>query len=89
MLAREGAVGGAGGSGAGRGSGQLVRSVGKWAAGLKEKSVENSIHVAYIHLISSAKNFIYIENQFFISGHSEINNKVAEAIVHRIMRAAQ
>lgn len=44
---------------------QVLRSSCDWSVG--ENSVENSIHQAYIDLITTAKHFIYIENQFFIS----------------------
>ena len=41
-------------------------------------------------MISEAKHFIYIENQFFISGLAggPVRNLVAEALVKRIKKAA-
>ena len=42
-----------------------MRSACKWSVGLSKK--ENSILQAYYRLIDSAKHYIYIENQFFVS----------------------
>lgn len=42
----------------------ILRSVSKWSG---FRSTENSILKAYIQMILSAKRFIYIENQFFMS----------------------
>ncbi|KAG0501093.1 hypothetical protein HPP92_001165 [Vanilla planifolia] len=67
---------------------QVIRSVGRWSAGTSR--TEESIHNAYISLIEKSEHFIYIENQFFISGLSGddiIRNRVLEAIYKRIMRA--
>ena len=44
---------------------QVLRSASEWSAGLK--NTEDSILKAYYELISSAKHYIYIENQFFVS----------------------
>ena len=44
---------------------QVLRSASKWSVGVKVK--ENSILQGYYHLIDNAKNYIYIENQFFVS----------------------
>ena len=44
---------------------QVLRSSSEWSAGLK--NTENSILKAYYELISNAKHYIYIENQFFVS----------------------
>lgn len=46
---------------------QVVRSVGNWSIGCHSENTEFSIHIAYLQLISQAKHYIYIENQFFIS----------------------
>jgi hypothetical protein len=43
----------------------LIRSASDWSAGLDK--VENSILKAYYNLIDDSKNYILIENQFFIS----------------------
>ncbi|XP_042519639.1 phospholipase D zeta 1-like isoform X2 [Macadamia integrifolia] len=67
---------------------QVIRSVGQWSAGTSQ--TESSIHNAYCSLIEKAEYFIYIENQFFISGLAEdeiIRNRVLEAVYRRIMRA--
>ncbi|XP_073104639.1 phospholipase D zeta 1 isoform X2 [Elaeis guineensis] len=67
---------------------QVIRSVGQWSAGTSQ--TEESIHNAYFSVIEKAEHFIYIENQFFISGLSgddTIGNRVLEALYRRIMRA--
>ncbi|KAK3160706.1 hypothetical protein QOZ80_1BG0063280 [Eleusine coracana subsp. coracana] len=67
---------------------QVVRSVGPWSAGTTH--IEGSIHNAYFSLIEKAEHFVYIENQFFISGLSgddTIKNRVLEALYRRILRA--
>ncbi|KAG8480887.1 hypothetical protein CXB51_025579 [Gossypium anomalum] len=66
----------------------LYRSVSQWSAGTSQ--IEESIHRAYCSLIDKAEHFVYIENQFFISGLSGdeiIRNRVLEALYRRIMRA--
>ena len=77
---------------------QVVRSFGSWSGGQKESSVYN----AYMHAIKNSKRFIYIENQFFISGglddgtssyffeckrHNAIKNEIGGAIAERIIAA--
>ncbi|KAK4477833.1 hypothetical protein RD792_017096 [Penstemon davidsonii] len=67
---------------------QVIRSVSQWSAGTSQ--IEDSIHNAYCSLIERAEHYIYIENQFFISGLSGdeiIRNRVLEALYRRIMRA--
>ncbi|KAK6930210.1 Phospholipase D-like domain [Dillenia turbinata] len=67
---------------------QVIRSVSQWSAGTSQ--IEESIHNAYCSLIEKAEHFIYIENQFFISGLSGdeiIRNRVLEALYRRIMQA--
>jgi phospholipase D1/2 len=70
---------------------QLLRSVSAWSIGFSADMVENSIHKAYIHHIGQARNFIYIENQYFMSSYDTIDcplkNKVAEALFNRILIA--
>jgi len=66
---------------------QLVRSVGRWSAGTR---TESSVHAAYCDLVQDAENFIYIENQFFVSGmegDDMMGNRVAEALYRRVVRA--
>lgn len=71
---------------------QLLRSASNWSIGLPEKKYEQSIYTAYLGAISSAKNYIFIENQFFISLPSEkvqspVKNLIAQAIYKRIKKA--
>ncbi|OQR96436.1 phospholipase D, Pi-PXPH-PLD [Thraustotheca clavata] len=67
---------------------QIVRSISLWSGGCPtEKSIQN----AYIRLITNANHFIYIENQFFVSGlegDTLCQNRIANALVNRILRAA-
>lgn len=68
---------------------QVVRSVGGPSLGVLP---EHSVHEAYVRLIESAQHCVYLENQFFISGvahERQIMNRVAEALVARIRRAAR
>ena len=69
---------------------QVVRSVSEWSYGVK---TEKSIQEAYIELIENSQNFIYIENQFFLSAVTEhekvVQNKIGNAILLRISRAIQ
>ncbi|KAL8490601.1 hypothetical protein ACS0TY_022561 [Phlomoides rotata] len=67
---------------------QIIRSVSQWSAGTSQ--IEESIHKTYCSLIEKAEHFVYIENQFFISGLSGdevIQNRVLEALYMRILRA--
>ncbi|XP_069144851.1 phospholipase D zeta 1 isoform X1 [Solanum lycopersicum] len=67
---------------------QVIRSVSQWSAGTTQ--TEDSIHKAYCSLIEEAEHFVFIENQFFISGLAGdeiIHNRVADAIYRRIRRA--
>ena len=68
---------------------QVLRTACKWSVGLPV--IETSIHKAYVGLIESAKQYVYIENQYFISndGTSEclVKNQVANAIFTRIKKA--
>lgn len=70
---------------------QIVRSASRWSHGLPV--TEHSIAHAYIEIITAAKHFIYIENQFFITATDDkqnpIMNKIGRAIVDRILRAAR
>ena len=45
--------------------------------------------MAYIETIANAKYFIYIENQFFISGVAggSVNNGIARALIERVKYA--
>ncbi|XP_039071847.1 phospholipase D zeta 1-like [Hibiscus syriacus] len=67
---------------------QIIRSVSQWSAGTSQ--IEKSIHCAYCSLIEKAEHFVYIENQFFISGLAGdeiIKNRVLEVLYWRILRA--
>eukprot|EP01080_Neovahlkampfia_damariscottae_P006739 gene6739-10904_t len=67
---------------------RLLRSVTEWNSGVK---TEGSFLESYIKLIENAEHYVYIENQYFISGTEDkkngILNKVAFAIIKRIMKA--
>jgi phospholipase D1/2 len=68
---------------------QVCRSVSMWSAGVP---TETSIHEAYIDIIAKAQHYVYIENQFFVSGlHSNgvVSNRILQALVHRIQRAVE
>ncbi|PSS03047.1 Phospholipase D zeta 1 like [Actinidia chinensis var. chinensis] len=67
---------------------QVIRSVSQWSAGNSQP--EDSIHRAYCSLIEKSEHFVYIENQFFISGLSGdeiIQNRILEVLYRRILRA--
>lgn len=67
---------------------QVLRSVGSWSAGLS--IVESSIMTACCHLIESARHYVLIENQFFITSTSSadvVKNGIGKAIFERIARA--
>ncbi|KAL8157962.1 phospholipase D zeta 1-like isoform X2 [Apium graveolens] len=67
---------------------QVIRSISQWSAGTSQ--VEESIHRTYCSLIEKAEHFVYIENQFFISGlkgDETIQNRVLESMYRRILRA--
>ncbi|CEG39220.1 Phospholipase D, Pi-PXPH-PLD [Plasmopara halstedii] len=67
---------------------QILRSLSLWSGGV---TTERSIQNAYIRLIGSAQHFVYIENQFFISGlegDHGVSNRIANALVERIRRAS-
>jgi phospholipase D1/2 len=68
---------------------QVLRSAGTWSFGLDE--TEMSVFTAYLELIDKAKNFIYIENQFFISNTAGdvVKNSIAQALVDRIKAAVK
>ena len=67
---------------------QTLRSVSTWSAGISK--TESSVHEAMKHLIKTAENYIYIENQFFISlidDYSTVRNEIAACLYERIFRA--
>ncbi|KAI8048754.1 uncharacterized protein B0P05DRAFT_500311 [Gilbertella persicaria] len=68
---------------------QVLRSSASWSSGIE---LEHSIQNAYIDVITQAKHYIYIENQFFITTTEKddsfiIKNQIGDAIVKRIIRA--
>lgn len=66
---------------------QVLRSVCRWSAGTR---TESSLHTAYCDLVQNASHFVYIENQFFVSGMDQddvVGNRIAEAIYRRILQA--
>ncbi|RUP33532.1 hypothetical protein BC936DRAFT_138556, partial [Jimgerdemannia flammicorona] len=70
---------------------QVLRSSSQWSHDIK---TEHSIQTAYIESIRSAKHFIYIENQFFITATTNnpdynIKNQIGSALVDRIIRASE
>ncbi|EIN12579.1 phospholipase D [Punctularia strigosozonata HHB-11173 SS5] len=69
---------------------QICRSAGPWSLGTPTK-MEHSIQDAYLKAIQMSEHFVYIENQFFITstmvGDVKIENKIGDALVHRIIRA--
>lgn len=66
---------------------QFVRSSSRWSNGT---ATDSSIHTAYIALIAEARNYIYIENQFFMTSTHRgpnpygIKNRIGEALVKKI-----
>lgn len=67
---------------------QCLRSVSQWSAGVSY--TESSIHNAMKHLIQTAKHYIYIENQFFISlndNNETTRNEISNCIYERIIKA--
>lgn len=71
---------------------QILRSTCWWSIGTPDKT-EHSIMNAYIKMIEQSDHFVYIENQFFISSceveGTRIENHIGDALVERIIRAAQ
>lgn len=70
---------------------QICRSACQWSLGTSK--TEHSIMTAYCELIRDSDHFVYIENQFFISScdveSTVIENKIGDALVERILRAAE
>jgi phosphatidylserine/phosphatidylglycerophosphate/cardiolipin synthase-like enzyme/Ca2+-binding EF-hand superfamily protein len=66
---------------------QVVRSMSGWSG---SQRTEKSIQTAYCQIIRSAENYIYIENQYFMSKtprSSKVENLIGQAIIDRIGRA--
>ena len=66
----------------------LYRSMGEWSG---NHTNERGIESAYLELIQKASDYIYIENQYFISSlyGSEVTNKIAAALVAKIIECFQ
>ena len=68
---------------------QAIRSVCDWSGG--QDKTEYSIHQALVDTIRTARHYIYIENQFFISfvkdEAAEVKNDIATEIFKRIVEA--
>ncbi len=69
---------------------QVLRSVSNWSAGLDD--IESSIHAAMVKAIEEAENFVYIENQFFIThcfptAGGDVKNGIGNALLQRIKKA--
>ncbi|CAO3630936.1 unnamed protein product [Mucor hiemalis] len=70
---------------------QVLRSSAEWSSGIK---LEHSIQNAYVDVITQAKHYVYIENQFFITATEKddnyiLKNQIGNAIVNRIIKAFQ
>ena len=71
---------------------QILRSTSPWSNGMPR---ETSVYQAYLEAIVNAKDFIYIENQFFVTTTGKdkthrsnvVENRIGEALVRRIIRA--
>eukprot|EP01061_Rhynchopus_euleeides_P020187 TRINITY_DN3291_c6_g1_i1.p1 TRINITY_DN3291_c6_g1~~TRINITY_DN3291_c6_g1_i1.p1 ORF type:complete len:635 (+),score=207.52 TRINITY_DN3291_c6_g1_i1:914-2818(+) len=66
----------------------LYRSMGEWSG---NRTNDKGIETAYLDLIRNATDYIYLENQYFISSvyGSEVSNKIAQALVDKIIEAHQ
>jgi len=71
---------------------QILRSACSWSLGTPSRT-ENSIQMAYLKSIEMSEHLVYIENQFFITSTefegTKIENKIGDALVERIIRAAE
>ena len=67
----------------------VLRSIGRWSAGVLD--TEKGIADAYKYFIESSQHYIYIENQFFVTGmrgNGRVTNTLAQSLYSRIMKAA-
>jgi len=68
---------------------QAIRSACKWSMG--NEVTEKSIYKSQLDAITNSKHFIYIENQFFVSGYcskqKNPENRFLECLVNRLRRA--
>jgi len=68
---------------------QVIRSTCNWSTGVS--ITETSILNAYLEEIDKAENFIYIENQFFISATAGkfVENTISKAILKKVIDAVK
>ncbi|XP_065882686.1 phospholipase D2-like [Dysidea avara] len=67
---------------------QILQSVDSYSNNSADKKRKTSVHNAYLNLIKNSKHFVYIENQFFVSGQDGIvKNKIMPALADRIILA--
>lgn len=68
---------------------QIVRSLAGWSG--TTGTTETSHYEAWVSAINNAKEFIYIEQQYFVCsmGVSEAKNRIAEAILERVRHAIE
>lgn len=66
---------------------QALRSASNWSLG--RRNTECSIYNSYLELIEQSEQFIFIENQFFISSSANcgVQNRVVKALFNRISKA--
>jgi phospholipase D1/2 len=65
---------------------QMLRSACKWSLGLASNQTECSIMNSYIELINKAENYIYMENQFFISSNAsrKVKNPIVKCLIDKL-----
>eukprot|EP01126_Amoeba_proteus_P047436 TRINITY_DN5410_c0_g5_i1.p1 TRINITY_DN5410_c0_g5~~TRINITY_DN5410_c0_g5_i1.p1 ORF type:complete len:530 (+),score=87.30 TRINITY_DN5410_c0_g5_i1:39-1628(+) len=65
---------------------QIVRSLGSWHLPNFREYPETSIYSAYLHFIQTAKHYIYIENQFFVSSTAgfPVQNKITSVLLDKL-----
>lgn len=69
---------------------QVLRSLSTWSGYNEEGRTECSIYNAMLNAIEKAEHFIYIENQYFISGTAQtVKNNISVAILDRIRKAVK
>jgi len=68
---------------------QIVRSLGQWSGGISPSEISH--YEAWVSAISQARDYIYIESQYFISnmGEGDALNRVAEVILLRALHAIE
>ena len=66
---------------------QIIRSLGKWSGGTSPAEISH--YEAWVSAISEAQDYIYIEQQYFISnmGEGDAKNRIAEVILLKAKQA--